>query len=217
MHYQLALSCTQGVRADKANASRRSCERSLTEGFKNAALTLPQDMLHGVQQWPSKNAVLHQADQPATHQRLQVVSSANSAPGLQMYVWIAGESVVVARGGRGGMGVTRPTREDSARQRTRKRRFLVSLLLTCPFVQSHTTSTVWQLWLQLTPLVWPPLCVPFSLYDWTGFPIYNPFVCTFVTGRLDRVSNTYCICVYLPLADWTGFPIHLCVPFSLDD
>ena len=39
----------------------------------------------------------------------------------------AGESVVVARGGKGGMGVTRPTREDNARLQTRKRRFLVSL------------------------------------------------------------------------------------------
>ena len=38
----------------------------------------------------------------------------------------AGESVVVARGGRGGMGVTRPTREDNARLQSRKRRFLVS-------------------------------------------------------------------------------------------
>ncbi|DBA71229.1 TPA: GTPase Obg 1, variant 2 [Trebouxia sp. C0005] len=35
-----------------------------------------------------------------------------------------GESVVVARGGKGGMGVTRPTREDNARLQTRKRRFL---------------------------------------------------------------------------------------------
>lgn len=35
-----------------------------------------------------------------------------------------GESVVVARGGKGGMGVNRPTKEDNARLQTRKRRFL---------------------------------------------------------------------------------------------
>ena len=39
---------------------------------------------------------------------------------------VLGESVVVARGGKGGMGVTRPTKEDNARLQTRKRRFLVS-------------------------------------------------------------------------------------------
>jgi hypothetical protein len=44
------------------------------------------------------------------------------------HAYAAGESVVVARGGKGGMGVTRPTREDNARLQTRKRRFLVSLL-----------------------------------------------------------------------------------------
>ena len=43
------------------------------------------------------------------------------------HAYAAGESVVVARGGKGGMGVTRPTREDNARLQTRKRRFLVSI------------------------------------------------------------------------------------------
>ena len=37
----------------------------------------------------------------------------------------AGESVVVARGGRGGMGVLRPTKQDNARMQQRKSRFLV--------------------------------------------------------------------------------------------
>ena len=49
----------------------------------------------------------------------------------------AGESVVVARGGRGGMGVTRPTKEDNGRLQTRKRRFLVS--------HSQSIYTVFQL------------------------------------------------------------------------
>ncbi len=44
-----------------------------------------------------------------------------------IHAYAAGESVVVARGGKGGMGVTRPTREDNARLQTRKRRFLVIL------------------------------------------------------------------------------------------
>lgn len=41
---------------------------------------------------------------------------------------VAGESVVVARGGKGGMGVNRPTPEDKSRQRSRQRRFLVRYL-----------------------------------------------------------------------------------------
>ena len=51
--------------------------------------------------------------------RIQPIASMRSS---------AGESVVVARGGRGGMGVIRPTREDNARLQSRKRRFLVSYL-----------------------------------------------------------------------------------------
>lgn len=50
--------------------------------------------------------------------------------------------MVVARGGKGGMGVTRPTKEDNARLQTRKRRFLVSVTadllshLKCHFISS---------------------------------------------------------------------------------
>ena len=44
----------------------------------------------------------------------------------EYYGHVAGESVVVARGGRGGMGVLRPTKQDHARMQQRKSRFLVS-------------------------------------------------------------------------------------------
>lgn len=49
----------------------------------------------------------------------------------------AGESVVVARGGKGGMGVNRPTKEDNARLQTRKRRFLVSFRLSVSLTAAH--------------------------------------------------------------------------------
>lgn len=48
---------------------------------------------------------------------------------------VSGETVVVARGGKGGMGVNRPAPEDKARQRSRQRRFLVSHI-------SNTTYTL---------------------------------------------------------------------------
>lgn len=46
---------------------------------------------------------------------------------------LAGASVVVARGGKGGMGVNRPGPEDKARQRSRQRRFLVGDKSCCIF------------------------------------------------------------------------------------
>ena len=59
------------------------------------------------------------------------------------HTYAAGESVVVARGGKGGMGVTRPTREDNARLQTRKHRFLVSL-------SANTRLCLHDYWLSLS-------------------------------------------------------------------